>query len=360
MTKKNNAITIWRIVFTYVIMVYHFDNKYVISQIYGLNFGWYIGVEFFFIVSGYLLYVNFDKLAQRCHSGWDYFVYRYGRIYPYYLGAFILSFIMWGKAGGFSLGDMAKKLSYDFFEIFAMHGIGLDDGWSYINNTSWFISVLFISGFIIFHCLVKWKDNFINFVAPLLIIICYSFLYRNMGKVSAVVQITDFYLNWPLMRGLADMCMGIFAARLTYFIQEKCNRTGILRVAGTMGLLFVILSSMVYGESKRDFLYVIIMTFSVAVAFLPSGHKIFQYRWIHRWSGITMCMYLIHDAFRSYIFPIYLGIPESMGMKLVYMLLYMVVVTVCAFLFEKLVTWIVGAGKKMLQGMAVTLTNENS
>ena len=47
-----NSIYIWRIVFTVLIMVMHFNNVY--SKIYEnphITGGWYIAVEFFFIVS---------------------------------------------------------------------------------------------------------------------------------------------------------------------------------------------------------------------------------------------------------------------------------------------------------------------
>ncbi len=94
-TAKNNSIIIWRILFTYLILIFHFDNKYCISTHFNLAIGWYIAVEFFFIVSGYLLYSGLDKLSVKCRNGWDYFVHRFGKIYPYYLCAFLFSFIFY-------------------------------------------------------------------------------------------------------------------------------------------------------------------------------------------------------------------------------------------------------------------------
>lgn len=350
MNAKNNSITVWRIIFTYMILIFHFDNKYCLSTGFDLAIGWYIGVEFFFIVSGYLLYTGMDKLSEICHSGWDYFVYRYKRIYPYYLGAFIFSFIFYfatRKSAG--IMDMVSFLSNDFFEVFALHGIGLDDGWSYLNNTSWFISIMFISGFIIFHCLLKWRENFCNFVAPLIIMISFSYLYRNMHGIGAVVQISGLYNNQALMRGLADMCLGIMAARLNGYLKEHYSNTRWIRPAGVLGFVFVILCSLKFGNSTTDFLYVMILTVSVAIAFLPSEHKIFRHRFIHRWSAITMSMYFVHDAFRTFIFPTYLGIPESIGMKFAYLFLYLLVVTVSAILFDGLITRLVNKAKVIIK-----------
>ena len=105
---------------------------------------------------------------------------------------------------------------------------------------------------------------------------------------------------------------------------------------------------MVFGESKRDFLYALILTFCVGIGFLPSESKIFQHKFIHYWSGITLSIYLLHDAFRTFIFPNVIGFPESIGMRLVYALLYMVVVTVSAMLFDLVIKWLVKKGKALV------------
>ena len=47
---RNNAIDFWRIIFTYMIVVFHFDTTFPYVNRLGLTPGWYIAVEFFFIV----------------------------------------------------------------------------------------------------------------------------------------------------------------------------------------------------------------------------------------------------------------------------------------------------------------------
>jgi len=347
---KNNSITVWRILFTYMILIFHFDNKYCISTQFDLAFGWYIAVEFFFIVSGYLLYVNLDKLSMKCHNGWDYFLHRFGKIYPYYFCAFLFSFTFYFITKPvFSLKEMVALLSNDFFEIFALHGIGLNDGWTYVNNSSWYISIMLISGLIIYHCLIKWKDTFCNFVAPIIIIVSFSNLYRNLECIGACVETSGVYTNLPLMRGLADMCLGIFAARLTAYIKSNIKRISLIRPFGLLGFIFVILCSLKYGNSTTDFLYAMILTISVGIAFLPSRNKIFEHHLVHYWSSITMSMYFVHDAFRTFIFPTYLGIPDRLSEKAAYLLLYLAVVTIFGALFDAFVKWLVQLGSLVLQ-----------
>ena len=82
-----NSIYIWRIVFTVLIMVMHFNNVY--SKIYEnphITGGWYIAVEFFFIVSGYLLMVRAEANGKE-ESALRYTARRFMKLYPEYLFA---------------------------------------------------------------------------------------------------------------------------------------------------------------------------------------------------------------------------------------------------------------------------------
>lgn len=347
MNERKNSITIWRIIFCYMIMIYHFDNKYNLSWSLGFAAGWYIGVEFFFIVSGYLMYRKIDALAQKYPSGPSYYWMRYKRIYPYYLASLTLSLIfLILRDKLFSVTEILRILSNDFFEFFCLQSIGLNDGWNCLNNTLWFLSTLLICSFIIYHCLVKWRETFVKFAAPIIVMISFSFLYRNLQSIGSTVQVTNFYENWPLMRGMADMCLGIFAAELTKTIEKKYAQKKLIRAAGVCGFLFVILCSMKYGMSTADFLYAMILTVSVAIGFLPSGLKMLEWKWVQGWADLTLYMYLTHDLFRTFIFPEYMNVTYDFSNKMMYLLLYLVMVTVFSMVFYKVVSVIVkGCGR---------------
>ena len=62
-----------------------------------------------------------------------------------------------------------------------------------------------------------------------------------------------------------------------------------------------------------------------------------------------MSMYFVHDAFRTFIFPTYLGIPDRLSEKAVYLLLYLAVVTIFGALFDAFVKWLVQLGSLVLQ-----------
>lgn len=343
MQKKSNAIVLWRIIFTYMIAIYHFDNCYYIFRDLGIRSAWYIAVEFFFIVSGFLLYSNLDRLTQSCKNGVDYFWLRFRRIYPYYLGSFLICTVLYAWIYEKRLIDV---LVTHVFEAFCMQGIGLDLPWVYVNNTTWYLSVMLIAGFLIFHCLVKWKDTFVHFVAPVIVMVTFSYLFRYLGTINGVAETDGFFLNQALMRGMADMCLGIFAAEFQRWLVREGRDTFWMRLLGTLGFVFVIVGSVKYGESEMDFLFAVVLALSVGIGFLPSESGIFQSRLLQRWSDLTMCIYIVHYIFCQYVFGEILEIPKTLGEKLLYMGIYLVLVTVSAVIFEFVIQKILSLKKR--------------
>lgn len=331
MQKKQNSIVLWRIIFTYVVAIYHFDVAYAISNQLGIRSAWYIAVEFFFIVSGYLLYSNLDKLSKTCDSGLAYLRVRFCKLYPYYLGSFILCLLLYAYLTGERVIDL---LVTHVFEAFAMQGIGLNVGWVYVNDTAWYISVVLIAGFLIYHCLVKWKDTFVKFVAPIIVMAAFSYFFRFRGNINAVLEAEGLFLSHGLLRGLSGMCLGIFAAEGNAWLQREKRDGWWMRLLGVMGFLFVIVGSVKYGISEMDFLFAVVLAVAVAIGFLPSEAKIFRMRWIQKWSDLTLSIYLVHYAFSEYVFAGMLGVPDELSEKLLYVGIYLVTITIAAMIFN--------------------------
>ena len=346
MIKKNNQIVIWRIIFAYIIMIYHFDNKYLLTAGLWGNSGWYIGVEFFFVVSGFLLYVKLDDRMARYKSSFAFLWHRIKHIYPYYLAAFILTLVFLLIRDGVP-ENLFRFASRAVFEMLALQGAGLDMGWDFINNTGWFVSVLFISEFLLFYALARWKKTVTEYVLPIVIIVCFSFLYRNLGGIGAGPQTTGFYENWGLMRGLLDMSAGILAAKWSMYLREKYTDTRLLRLMGSLGFCAVIVCSLFTGNSKIDFIYLIIISVSAALVFLPSECRIYENKFIQEWSSITLIIYLTHDMFRTSIFPMLFGYPESFSERFGLLILYIVTVTVFSAVLKEVLLGLHKAGSRI-------------
>lgn len=331
---RNNAIDFWRIIFTYMIVVFHFDTTFPYVNRLGLTPGWYIAVEFFFIVSGYLLYKKVQG-AGGSISPWRYTLHRYKQIYPKYLISVLITFIAIVIARKLSPVESVDLLLDSYWELLGLQGIGLGRGWDYINPVSWYISVLFIAGFILWFFLQRYPRAFLNFIGPVFVMIAYSNLYRISGTKNAAVDIEGVFTNYALMKGLADMCLGVFAARFGEYLAGK-KRPGGLKALGTAGFVFVMVLAALRGNSNLDCLMALVLAVSVAIAFLPTENRLLTSPLVRRWSKITLNIYLLHEVFRTWIFPqLFPGkytVPETMGI----MALYMVCVTAAAVLFEYL------------------------
>ncbi len=327
--KNNNAIVFWRIVFTYMIVAFHFSTTFPWMTEVGVVPGWYLAVEFFFLVSGYLIYAKFDDQLKRYGSAVRFTLHRFATIWPEYIISFILTFTAIVCLGKNKLPVI--PLIFDSkFEILLLQGIGLDRGWDYINPTLWYLSVMILSGFIIFFFLKYLKRFFVGYLAPALIILFLFLIVYNVGDLDVAVIQPGENVNYPLFRGLAEMCLGMYACMLTGWMKDHGDEK-IWKCTGALSMVAAIIVSTYAGHSRFDLLVLALLFVGVSAAFLPGGS---DHPFIKKWSGITLEIYLLHELFRTHIFPALFSRDNEIGQKLLIMLLYMVAVTLAAVLLH--------------------------
>lgn len=84
--EKNRAIEAFRFLFMLMICLWHYSNSHDI-----LKHG-YLGVEFFFILSGVFIYKALDK--PNLNTPLEYFVKRWKRFNPKYVGAILITYLI--------------------------------------------------------------------------------------------------------------------------------------------------------------------------------------------------------------------------------------------------------------------------
>ena len=113
----------------------------------------------------------------------------------------LITFIAIVIARKLSPVESVDLLLDSYWELLGLQGIGLGRGWDYINPVSWYISVLFIAGFILWFFLQRYPRAFLNFIGPVFVMIAYSNLYRISGTKNAAVDIEGVFTNYALMKG---------------------------------------------------------------------------------------------------------------------------------------------------------------
>lgn len=145
-------VDLWRLIFTSLIIANHSGNY---------SDGWYIGVDFFFIVSGFLC-VN---EAQKSLSTGQYINKRVKKLYPHMLFSFIVvfSYMMWCLKS--SPRGILILLGEHFFEmipgLYFMTDIDHLGFYAY-NYPVWYVSSLLICSCLMFYLAQKHKSVFLK------------------------------------------------------------------------------------------------------------------------------------------------------------------------------------------------------
>ncbi len=336
--QKGNMIYVWRIVFTYLICMFHFFVTFPI----GRPTGWYISVEFFFFVSGYLLYKKY--VSDPKTDAWQYTKARIKSIYPYYICALAVVFLLTAYLNQYSLKDMYDKLLDSVWEILLLQGIGLGRGWDYLIPILWYISVLVIAGYFIYYLLTKYHDNYVKFVVPLSVLLIYSYFYRNGAHLDRAMDIV-LCTQEGMLRGIAGLNVGILCYRFRDYLENKMRTYWHLQLVAVVGFVFVISAAAGGSHTKMDFLYAILLALCVAIAFLPTKGKFWNGKPVVFLSGITLPIYVNHQIFYSHIYPYLFGEKVSGTREiLLLMVSYLIVVTVYSAIFkiciDKVFGWI--------------------
>lgn len=156
---RNGEIDFLRFFFAIMIMLYHWCDVFEFDF---LRNG-YIGVEFFFLVSGFLMAkrakresTETDTIANRT---WKYLLGKIKKFYPYYLSAVFLQFFLYEavvrRCGVRHLLDSIAS-SLPTFSLTFM-GLNENNAFLYVPN-SWYLSVLVLAILVLYPFLLKSYD----------------------------------------------------------------------------------------------------------------------------------------------------------------------------------------------------------
>lgn len=291
---RKNGIIIWKIVWTYLIMIFH------LLGVFGIYNGLYIGVEFFFIVSGYLL----AKMVyeKKFSNAWDYTFYRIKKIFPHYIFSFAIGFLAFNISNKVNIFEMFKLFIEYIPEMLGIQMIGLN-AQSMVNVPTWYISVLLICGFFFFTLLNEYYSFTIKILIPCIIMVVYSYFWREVGclqwhTIGDVV--IGIYGNIPLFRGAADMCVGIviFWFHKRYMFTGKMIKNVFVEYAAMLCAIFLAIYK---GNTRLDFLILCLLIISVQFAFIDT-HNFINSKIVCFLEKLTYPLYLNHNMFR-FLFP---------------------------------------------------------
>lgn len=265
-TPRNNELEIFRFLFICAIALMHFSNSYFHNCPY--YSGAYIGTEYFFLLSGYMIVKAADTGKD---SPYLFTLKRMKKLYPHYLSAFILLFLITLVASDVSFLEHLKSLFGYSFELFFLHGIGLK-GSGLLNYPTWYLSSLLVGGFFLYGLVRLNRKLYLTIIAPLAVLVTYSFFSAQVGHLDVWGGNQLFGISDALTRGFAAMSLGALSYSLSHYIQElHLNLTKAVRIALSLLELIllsgVLIASAFVSDSQYDFYFVFMMFAAITLSF---------------------------------------------------------------------------------------------
>lgn len=215
MYKKNTLLELWRFFFCIAVLAFHISARGNFSFFHA----GYLGVEFFFVVSGFFIGSYYAKhqasrsFVERIKTVPRYGLSRLKRLYPLYILALVLMLLIKTYAGGngevSALNRMITLFKNCFTEFLLLQ-------WSPIGNevlisAGWFVPAVFWGG-IFYVGLLAFTGKVGGLViAPLISFFLYRYYFLLIGKIDVI------YAHHSVLRGIAGIGFGVFI----YFVCDR-------------------------------------------------------------------------------------------------------------------------------------------
>lgn len=231
--EKNGKIEFFRFVFSIIIILFH-CNRILGNggSKEGLELGLfprgYIGVEFFYFVSGYLLANSVSK-SQNSHLSFErgYWKFLWGKvlpILPYHLMAFAMLFIQDCFLNAYSLFEAAKVFVHDIPGLFFLQKAGFDG--CRLNSVEWYISAMILAMAVIYPLCKKAFHTYSGVFAPLSAVFMIGWIFFSCGAISGSSKKMPLGLGYVcFFRAFSEINLGIFAFRIAQMLgREQWSR----------------------------------------------------------------------------------------------------------------------------------------
>ena len=321
-TKRNGKIELFRFVFCVIIIFLHINTRlYKGKLILGNGFHFfhmgYIGVEFFFLLSGYLLAKAALKSdGNNAPLGSQTVSFMKKKILPLVVPhtiCFFLCFVTYCVLSGIHGSDIITSFVKSLPNLFFLQKTGIS--YLSINRVEWYLSRMLFSMLIIYPLCRKFKKTYTNIVAPVIGIIIIGYIMYSHGKLSNV-KAFEFFVYRCQLRAFAEINLGVCAFAISERLSEmNFSRFGraALTVIEASGFLFAVYHTLGYKSSKYDVYALIALFCTIIISFsgLSFGEKIFNNGFFLFLGKLSLPLYLIQEAARDAVIIAFPTITEN-------------------------------------------------
>ena len=303
MYKRVGKIEFLRFFFAIAIVVFH--THFFLGNQNCLLIGGSLAVEFFYIVSGFLMMESIQRIQHSSRLGSETTKFLFKKIKsicPEFIVAWIISFCVYCLFETPDLHTIREQFRIRIWEGMLLKSTGLGD--ESCNGVLWFISSMLICMAILYPLLCKWSDMVIHVILPLTVVLIYGWLYREKGDLRGPLMWLGFTYKGNL-RCFADLSLGVLCNQITRKLTQ-IKLTNISRIIITIFELssyLLIFCYMRWKPSRVDYFYILLMSLAIVCSFSQMGFDsdFFNNKWSMILGKLSMPLFLCHNFWAKYI-----------------------------------------------------------
>lgn len=211
---RNGMADLMRFVFSLVIVIFHFS----VSMQYDIkpfNKG-FIGVEFFFLLSGYLLAGSLKKISYDKNTIFNdvigFLKKKCSAFLPYHLIIFGSVFVVYELIYRWKPGVLIKNVINTVPDLFFIQMLGFHRT-NYL-KMEWYISAMLIVMAILTPLIIRFRKPMLQYILPITAFVCYGYILNSFSSLDLLFEWTGFCYA-GLIRAFAGISMGCFIYTIT-------------------------------------------------------------------------------------------------------------------------------------------------
>lgn len=301
--QHNYEIDFLKLFFMFMIVVVH--SEFIFGKrLYFLNGA--LAVEFFFLVSGYLMAKSADKIVQiseqtkkKINIGKEtikFIFHKYSLIFLPFLVSIIACIFIRSYFGAPNLAD---NLINSVWELFCGQMFGL---WGYLSTgVEWYLSAMFAAMWILFPLYLKKRDTFSYIIAPLLMLFALGWVSFTYGNLTDGTGLWSGFVFKGMVRGLAEVAAGVICYEIVKKM-SKINWTKLGHIVLTLIEIVCYALSSLYMlfhlPSSQDTIIFLLLMVAVSITFSEQSYvfKLFKDpKWLYcsSFSGVLLFCNLV-------------------------------------------------------------------
>lgn len=264
MQKKMNSIEAFRFVFMLIICIWHYQSTKALAH-------GYMAVEFFFILSGVLMFFSSNK--EYALGTLDYTMKKVKRFAPdcllmiayVNLRHMILPVLLGRKE--LDVSWLLQALPESLF----LQNTGIYTGG--VNFPMWYVSVLLFGGAFVYALLRFNKRLALSIILPMIVLVGYTYIFSmdKRGRIDSFDLHGGIYT--PMLRGVCGISLGVVLGYI--FVLKKqyiqCVKTWVIDALGMISLCLFLIFAIFPTSQSYDRYLLIIVSFLLLACFVEKS-----------------------------------------------------------------------------------------